>query len=834
MHNHHPPSILTLRRGVALLILASLLGLLALGLPVHARPAPRSSNPQQQDTALLAQLQRAAGNPLRIGYHARTARLRFVGTSPDRPLALAARRAGAASAEQTARAFLHTYGALFGVADQATDLRLVSSQPVVRGRSYVRFQQRYRGVPVLGGELIIQTGPANTVVSASGEVVPDIDLDMQPTIPADVARQAAATAVLRHALTAAPLSSSTPELWIYDERILGGRGLQRPVVVWRIEVSSERDPLLRKLVLIDAQLGALTQLFNLAPAVRDRRICDGQDRRDVDSNATDNCDGSPPSEYVRSEGGPPSPIADINQAYDFSGDAYTFYFTRFGRDSVDGLGLPLRSIVRYCGFYGGCPYANAAWNGEVMLYGAGYAAADDVVGHELSHGVTQFTSRLYYYYQSGAINESLSDIFGEFVDLTNGRGTDTPAVRWQLGEDLPPATGVVRDMSDPPAFNDPDRMSSPYYTADVLELDDGGVHTNSGVNNKAAVLLTDGGTFNGRTVYGLGIDKVAQLYYEVNTYLLTSAADYQDLAGALDQACQNLLGTAGITTADCTQVTAAVAATEMTLEPPAAAAAEAPVCEQGLSGAAFWSDDFETPSAGRWASQTLAGSNVWYYPPSDNDLSFNATYATSGEMNLWGHDRAGVTDSVIAMDASVVLPAGAWMRFNHAYGFDDDGPYGSFDGGIVEYSTTDGDTWLDAGALIADNGYTGTITGGYDNPLSNRAAFVGESNGYYSSRLNLQSLAGQKVRFRFRIGTSRSYADYGWFIDDVQLYTCGAAVSATPTPTRRPTISPPASPAATPAPIATAVASPTPIATAVASPTPGRSLQRVFVPNAAR
>ena len=113
------------------------------------------------------------------------------------------------------------------------------------------------------------------------------------------------------------------------------------------------------------------------------------------------------------------------------------------------------------------------------------------------------------------------------------------------------------------------------------EDDGGGVHINSGVNNKAAFLLTDGGTFNGQTVQPLGIDKVARLYYMVEPTLLTSAADYQDLASALQQACQTLIAAGVTTAADCVQVTTAVNATEMTLEPPAAAAPEAPVCPAG-------------------------------------------------------------------------------------------------------------------------------------------------------------------------------------------------------------------------------------------------------------
>src|SRR6476620_5352850 len=130
-----------------------------------------------------------------------------------------------------------------------------------------------------------------------------------------------------------------------------------------------------------------------------------------------------------------------------------------------------------------------------MVYGDGFPV-DDVVGHELTHGVTDFESSLFYFAQSGAINESLSDVFGEFIDLSNtaGGGNDSAAARWKIGEDI----GAFRDMKNPPAFGDPDMMQSANYFSGPG--DNAGVHTNSGVNNKAAFLMTDGGTFNGKTV----------------------------------------------------------------------------------------------------------------------------------------------------------------------------------------------------------------------------------------------------------------------------------------------------------------------------------------------
>src|SRR4029077_1103487 len=93
------------------------------------------------------------------------------------------------------------------------------------------------------------------------------------------------------------------------------------------------------------------------------------------------------------------------------------------------------------------------------------------------------------------------------------------------------------------------------------------VHTNSGVNNKAAYLMVDGGSFNGQTITGVGIPKVAKIYYGVQTQLLTPAADYGDLYDALYQGCNNLVGTSGITSADCQEVRKATLAVEMNLVP---------------------------------------------------------------------------------------------------------------------------------------------------------------------------------------------------------------------------------------------------------------------------
>ena len=213
-----------------------------------------------------------------------------------------------------------------------------------------------------------------------------------------------------------------------------------------------------------------------------------------------------------------------------------------------------------------------------------------------------FSSHLFYYYQSGAINESLSDVFGEFVDQTNSAGAATTRRRakWQIGEDLP--IGAIRDMKNPPAFGDPDRMTSAELHARPGEADAGGVHTNSGVNNKAAYLITDRATaFNGRTITGIGIDQGrAHLLRGRDGAASPRAATTPTSARALPQACDNLVGTVGHHRGRLHAGRAsAVAATEMSHRPAGRARARGagrrPAAPTRCSRTCFF-DDMENPT----------------------------------------------------------------------------------------------------------------------------------------------------------------------------------------------------------------------------------------------
>ena len=374
----------------------------------------------------------------------------------------------------------------------------------------------------------------------------------------------------------------------------------------------------------------------------------------------------------------------------------------------------------------------------------------------MTHAVTEHESGLVYYMQSGAINESFSDIFGEIIQQTYQ--TVAPANRWLMGEDL--SIGAIRSMKNPPSYSDPDKITSAYYYCGLN--DNGGVHTNSGVGNKAAYLMVDGDIFNGKTVLGIGTIKTARVYYEAQTNLMPEGTDYPMLYNDLQMACNNLIGTSGISASDCQQVKNALDSVEMKQQPASCPSVQAPVCLSGVPHYIF-NEDFTGNYFLRW--EHAAG---W---------TTMSGYNAIGGVSAYGQDLDSSSDSSIWMRSGITIPTNAWLHFNHAYAFDSEAYLGNnyyYDGGVVEYSINGGATWQDAGSLFDSRGYNGTIDTGYGNPLEGRTAFVGDSIGYGSSRLNLSNLAGQNVQFRFRIGSDDSFGSLGWIIDDVQIYTCAS------------------------------------------------------------
>ena len=283
-------------------------------------------------------------------------------------------------------------------------------------------------------------------------------------------------------------------------------------------------------------------IADLVPATRakDREVYD------VDHGGFNDLPGS----LVRSEGDPPSGDDAVNEAYDGAEATYSFYKDAFGRDSIDGSGLSLISCVHF-----GNDFDNAFWDGGEMVYGDGsgqlfvvgsLTKTIDVIGHELTHGVTQYTAGLQYHVQSGALNESFSDVFGSLVKQ-HSLGQTTEEADWLIGAGmLVPAIGgkALRSMSDPgTAFNgDP----QPGHMDDYKNLpddddprnDNGGVHINSGIPNKAFYLVAT-------AIGGNAWEAPGQIWYQTLTQRLGPTSDFREAAEATLEAAGDLFGSGG-------------------------------------------------------------------------------------------------------------------------------------------------------------------------------------------------------------------------------------------------------------------------------------------------
>lgn len=696
----------------------------------------------------------------RVERSAATGAVRFVGMPPGEADVggRATRSAGTATA--AGRAYLEANASPFGLS--GSTIAVEGAEELADGRSAVRYQQVVDGVEVLGGQFVVQLTPGRRIRSVMGEAVPAApDVDTQPAVTADAARAAAIASVAKdERVPRTTLDASAPVRRVWDDRIMGGPGTGVPKLVWETVVTDTAGAIAER-VFVDAQRGFEVATISEHHEAKNRTVCDSAN--DV---AKAVAPYAPCTAPVRSEGGAATGQADVDNAYDFAGDTYDFLQT-LGRDSLDGGGLPLRSTVRYCPKVDACPYENAFWDSTAkqMVYGEGFTA-DDIVGHELAHGVTEYTSNLFYYYQSGAINESISDVFGELVDQANDAVLDAPN-KWLLGEDSP--FGAIRDMKNPPALGDPDRMGSPIYT-DLAE-DSGGVHRNSGVSNKAAVLIADGGAFNGRSITGVGNAKLGQLFYRVGTAYLTSASDFADLGTALTQACSDLVASAGFTAADCAAVADAVAATEMGAN--RRGLVDAPACASPAPSRISFFDDLEASGQlDRWKPRANLGTAAWYL---GSDTPYGGlVYADSGVDQLFGDNLDVVNDAAVEQVTPVLIRPGARLVFRHAYGFEaSTNGLVKYDGGRVEYTTGTGDAagWSPLPGVT----YSGSISSVDGNPLAGKAAFVGQSRGYVTSATSLTSLAAQSVRFRFRIASDNAGWGDGWHIDDISVRVCDGA-----------------------------------------------------------
>jgi Zn-dependent metalloprotease len=257
-----------------------------------------------------------------------------------------------------------------------------------------------------------------------------------------------------------------------------------------------------------------------------------------------------PGALVRAEDGPPTADRAVTEAYDGLGATWSLFFTAYQRDSLDGRGLPLVASVHY-----DTSYDNAFWDGAQMVFGdgdgtylTGFTSSIDVVGHELTHGVTQFAAGLTYVGQTGALNESVSDVFGSLVKQMSLRQGAAEA-DWLIGAGLftPRVKGVaLRSMKAPgTAYDDPVLGRDPQpATMDGFEdlphdsaHDNGGVHTNSGIPNHAFYLAAT-------AIGGSAWEGAGRVWYDVLTGTgIAKDVDFTGFAGLTVSAAGRRFGT---------------------------------------------------------------------------------------------------------------------------------------------------------------------------------------------------------------------------------------------------------------------------------------------------
>lgn len=403
------------------------------------------------------------------------------------------------------------------------------------GMAHVRYVQQHDGLRVVGGDLVVHVGVDGVIRSVNGTVRGELPSSV-PAIDGDTATGIALAG-------AAPgMTASSAEL-VY---VIATRD-DRAYLAWQVDVGYEGTVLDQ--VFVDAHGAAIVDHHPQVFTARDRIIYDGHGGTyPFVSNQT----------QVGTEAQPPTDEVAL-AAYTNTGLTYDCYQELYQRDSYDDAGGTLQSLV-HVSFYTpqGASGNNAAWTGGQMVYGDGdgnmfspLARSLDVTAHELTHGVTSETANLAYQNESGALNESMSDIMASVCEAWHDGAVSDDT--WLVGEDIftPTTAGdALRYMANPTADSalyPPEIGGSRDFYAERYQgnEDQGGVHLNSGIPNLAFYLLAAGGTHpRAKTTFmvpGIGIEKAGAIfqraltagYFTMNTNLAQARTATEQVAEEL-------------------------------------------------------------------------------------------------------------------------------------------------------------------------------------------------------------------------------------------------------------------------------------------------------------
>jgi Zn-dependent metalloprotease len=697
--------------------------------------------------------------------------------------------------EEKAFSFLEKYKAIFNLKTVHDSFVVEENKTDTYGFKHLTLKQVYNGVAVYDGKLKFHFDTESKLTSINGNFIPNIKLNAVPAISASKANSLALQTVENQKINAsgAPLMVNENTLYVFQKGLAQGNFTSKHLV-YEVEVRNDND--VREFIFIDAITGDIVEQFTGMASALHRVV--------YESNTV----------FVVWEEGDPLPgtlsIWQRNEV-ETAGHMYNLFNNTFGFDSYDGAGAQMRTINNDPNV------ANASWNGSTTNYRDG-TAADDVIAHEWGHAYTEYTSNLIYAWQSGAINESYSDIWGETVDLINNyedEGEDVSlrtgcqsSVRWRMGEDASFFSAPIRDLWDPTCNGNPGKLTDNLYHC--ADSDSGGVHINSGVSNHAYALLVDGGTYNGQTINGIGFTKAAHIFWRAQSTYLTATSNFYVLADALEASCLDLMGInlegltttntpAGasgeiITTADYDELVKAILAVEMRINPEQCGfqviLEEAPeLCELAENDPVFF-ENWEA-GLGDWqVSEFVVNSASWESRSwtIQTDLpNGREGQAVFGADPINGDCAANLQNGILRLDSPLItLPdftEGVYeMAFDHYVATEF-----QWDGGNIKYSLNNGITWnMVPSAAFTHNAYNSTLnTDGNDNPMQGQDAFTGSDGGsitgsWGKSIIDLSVIglgANSTFKLRFEIGTDGCNGIIGWYLDDLVIYNCNMPLS---------------------------------------------------------
>ena len=475
------------------------------------------------------------------------------------------------------------------IRDDQLRQRRVTADTLIAGRTHERFDQYYNGVRVYGGDVARQLDNGLTV-SVFGTVYSGIDIDVTPSLSPDDVREIVEA---RSGVTLG--AEKIPELVVLPDDSGGYRLTFRAKAFteeegWEYFVDANGGEIVREVIAVERQSGLSALGRGLGVLGDDKKVSVtsqsavflASDMLRPPSIRTFDMKGNLQHVLDVLNGAASLTLSDVAtststtwsdpvvvDAHADAGFVYDFYFKRFGRHGLDDNNIGLLMLVHPVRRQDASTasnavinlfYLNAFYAGDgLMVFGEGLppplvtlpgpqtwnflAGALDVLGHELTHGVTEFTSNLIERGESGALNEAFSDMMGTAAEFFYQPIGDGPLkADYLIGEDVV-TPGGIRSLANPGIFGDPDHYSLRFIGA----ADNGGVHTNSTIASHAYYLSIEGGTnrTSGLSVQGVGVanrEQIEKTFYRAFTQLLPSNATFAVARAATIQAARDLYG----------------------------------------------------------------------------------------------------------------------------------------------------------------------------------------------------------------------------------------------------------------------------------------------------